>query len=81
MTAVPPFEPDSTQTIPILVDVVTTGLSATETGASGTVKITAPFPAVEKAEIPYMFEAATLAKTDEPHAFENGELLIVAAGI
>jgi hypothetical protein len=52
MTGVPPFELDSTQTIPILVDVVTTALSETETGASGTVKMIAPFPAVEKSEIP-----------------------------
>lgn len=61
--------------IPILVDVVTAVLSWTLIGGSGKVTITAPLPASEKSDRPYAFDAATLAKIDEPHAFENGDAL------
>jgi hypothetical protein len=52
MTGVPPFEAPACQTIPILTDEVTDGLLARATGASGTVTITAPFPAADYADKP-----------------------------
>jgi hypothetical protein len=40
---------------------VTAALFYTDTGASGTVRITAPLPALETMEVPYALIALTLA--------------------
>ena len=52
--------------------VVCSASSTRFTGASGIVTIIAPFPAVDKLELPTMFNAEILAKMLEPQARLNG---------
>jgi hypothetical protein len=56
------------------------GLFARLSGASGTVKITAPLPPVLAVEVPYVFKAATLAYTLVPQARLKVDALRVAMG-
>ena len=50
-------------------------------GASGFVKITAPFPYADSTELPYWFEAMIFAKMLEPQGRLNGACLSVEIGI
>jgi hypothetical protein len=52
ITLVPPFDKPYAQVNPIYVPVVIEGLFARWVGASGTVKIIAPFPNVDSIEFP-----------------------------
>ena len=52
MTAVPPLLVPTDQVNPIFEAVVTNRLFAKDRGGSGLVKIIAPFPAIEGAELP-----------------------------
>ena len=60
---------------------VTSGSSLTLSGASGTVKIIAPFPWSDSSEVPYKLVALTFAKILEPHAKLKGADLSVEMGI
>ncbi len=60
--------------------VVIATLFARLIGASGIVRMIAPFASLENAELPTKFVALTLAQTLEPHAKLNGVLLSVVAG-
>jgi hypothetical protein len=60
MITVPPFEAPGDHVIAIMVAVVAAALFARLTGASGTVKITAPLPSLELIEDPTALIAVTL---------------------
>ena len=49
-------------------------------GASGVIKMTAPFPAREVPELPIMLVASTVANTLEPHGRLNGATVKAITG-
>ena len=61
MTAVPPLLTPSSHVKPIYVAAVRAATFDRLMGKSGLVKITAPLPAVDSNDVPYMFDALTIA--------------------
>jgi hypothetical protein len=73
MIALPPFQVPSDQLRPTETAFVIAGKLAKPTGASGTLKITAPLPASERSELPLTFVARTFAKILEPQIKLRGD--------
>lgn len=57
---------------PITWPVVTSGLFASSSGASGFVKIIAPLPSADASELPLPLTATTFAIIEEPHGRRAG---------
>lgn len=81
MTGEPPFSTPAYQVRPIFSPFVIASTFCRFTGASGTVMITAPFPASDSSEVPTALVAETLAQTETPHSRSNGPAFSVDIGI